>query len=152
MSYNEIEIILIEDNMDDAALAIHSLRQKKLTNKIIHLKNGDEALRYFFSDLNGEKSSPAPKIIFLDLKMPKVDGIEVLTRLKSDPMTKNIPVIILTSSNEDPDIARCYELGANSYVVKPIAFENFSEQISQLGFYWTVLNRASMGIGNETVN
>lgn len=148
MSYNEIEIILIEDNMDDATLAIRSLRQNKLTNKIVHLKNGDEALRYFFSDLNGEKASPAAKIIFLDLKMPKVDGIEVLTRLKSEPQTKSIPVIILTSSNEDPDIARCYELGANSYVVKPIEFENFSAQISQLGFYWTVLNRATVGIGS----
>jgi two-component system response regulator len=147
MSYNEIEIILIEDNMDDATLAIHSLRKKNLTNKIVHLKNGDEALRYFFSDLNGEKASKDPKIIFLDLKMPKVDGIEVLTKLKSDPATKSIPVIILTSSNEDPDIERCYALGANSYVVKPIEFENFSGQISQLGFYWTVLNRASVQAG-----
>lgn len=145
MNYSEIEIILVEDNMDDATLAIHSLRQKKLTNKIVHLKNGDEALRYFFSDLNGEKCSAAAKIVFLDLKMPKVDGIEVLTRLKSDPATQSIPVIILTSSNEDPDIERCYKLGANSYVVKPIAFENFSAQISQLGFYWTVLNRAPVG-------
>jgi CheY-like chemotaxis protein len=142
MNYNEIEIILIEDNMDDATLAIHSLRQKKLTNKIIHLKNGDEALRYFFSDLDGEKCSTAAKIVFLDLKMPKVDGIEVLTRLKSDPTTQSIPVIILTSSNEDPDIERCYKLGANSYVVKPIDFGNFSAKISELGFYWTVLNRA----------
>ncbi len=142
MNTTEIEIILIEDNMDDATLAIHSLKQKRLTNKIIHLKNGDEALRYFFSDLNGEKYSDAPKIIFLDLKMPKVDGIEVLTKLKSNPLTQSIPVIILTSSNEDPDIERCYKLGANSYVVKPIDFQNFSSQISQLGFYWTVLNKA----------
>ena len=147
MNYNEIEIILIEDNMDDATLAIHSLRQKHLTNKIIHLKNGDEALRYFFSDLDGEKSSNASKIIFLDLKMPKVDGIEVLTKIKSEVSTKNIPVIILTSSNEDPDIERCYTLGANSYVVKPIEFENFSSKISQLGFYWTVLNRAPVKNG-----
>lgn len=147
MISTEIEIILIEDNMDDATLATHSLRQKHLTNKIVHLKNGDEALRYFFSDFNGEKCSDAPKIVFLDLKMPKVDGIEVLTRLKSEPATKSIPVIILTSSNEDPDIERCYELGANSYVVKPIEFENFSNQISQLGFYWTVLNRAPAQTG-----
>jgi two-component system response regulator len=147
MNSNEIEIILVEDNMDDATLAIHSLRKKKLTNKIIHLKNGDEALRYFFSDLNGEKCSSEPKIIFLDLKMPKIDGIEVLTRLKSDPATKSIPVIILTSSNEDPDIERCYKLGANSYVVKPIDFGNFSAQISELGFYWTVLNRTPVGNG-----
>lgn len=146
MNYNEIDIILVEDNMDDATLAIHSLRQKHLTNKIVHLKNGDEALRYFFSDLNGEKPGPGPKIVFLDLKMPKVDGIEVLTKLKSDALTQSIPVIILTSSNEDPDIERCYKLGANSYVVKPIAFENFSNQISQLGFYWTVLNKVPVQV------
>lgn len=137
----DIEIILVEDNIDDATLAIHSLREKKLTNKIVHLKNGDEALRYFFADLNGERCSDAPKIIFLDLKMPKVDGIEVLTKIKSDPVTRRIPVVILTSSSEHPDIERCYELGANSYVVKPIEFDNFTSQISQLGVYWTILNK-----------
>lgn len=137
----DIEIILVEDNIDDATLAIHSLREKKLTNKIVHLKNGDEALRYFFADLNGERCSDAPKIIFLDLKMPKVDGIEVLTKIKSDPVTRRIPVVILTSSSEHPDIERCYELGANSYVVKPIEFDNFTNQISQLGVYWTILNK-----------
>jgi CheY-like chemotaxis protein len=147
MNTNEIEIILVEDNMDDATLAIHSLRQSRITNKIIHLKNGDEALRYFFSNLNGEKCSDAPKIVFLDLKMPKIDGIEVLTKLKSDPLTQSIPVIILTSSNEDPDIERCYKLGANSYVVKPIEFENFSNQITQLGLYWTILNRSPVHKG-----
>jgi CheY-like chemotaxis protein len=139
----DIEIILVEDNMDDATLAMHSLREKQLTNKIVHLKNGDEALRYFFSDLNGEKRSDAPKVIFLDLKMPKVDGIEVLAKIKSDPETKSIPVVILTSSNEHPDIERCYELGANSYVVKPIAFESFTDEISQLGVYWTMLNKVA---------
>jgi two-component system response regulator len=138
----DLEIILVEDNMDDATLAMHSLRQKQVVNKIIHLKNGDEALRYFFSDLNGEKCSDAPKVVFLDLKMPKVDGIEVLSKIKSDPLTKCIPVVILTSSNEHPDILRCYELGANSYVVKPIEFEMFSNHISQLGVYWTELNKA----------
>lgn len=137
----EIEIILVEDNMDDATLAMHCLREKNLTNKIVHLKNGDEALRYFFSELDGEKCSEAPKIIFLDLKMPKVDGMEVLSKIKSNPGTRSIPVVIFTSSNEHPDIARCYELGANSYVVKPIAFESFTSQIAQLGMYWTVLNK-----------
>lgn len=143
MIYTEIEIILIEDNMDDAILAIHSLRQSKLTNKIVHLKNGQEALDFFFSEkeFDGERYVNSHKIIFLDLKMPKVDGIEVLTKIKSDAKTQSIPVVILTSSIQDPDIDRCYKLGANSYVVKPIEFENFSKQISQLGLYWTVLNK-----------
>jgi CheY-like chemotaxis protein len=144
MLNTEIVIILIEDNMDDANLAIMSLRASKLTNKIIHLKNGDEALRYFFSGaiFDGEKCDQSPKVVFLDLKMPKVDGIQVLSKLKSDPDKKNIPVVILTSSGEDPDIKKCYELGANSYVVKPIEFDNFSKQITELGLYWTVLNAA----------
>ncbi len=152
MNKTETEIILIEDNIDDATLAIHSLRQKQLHHKIVHLKNGDEALRYFFSDLNGLKCGKGPKIIFLDLKMPKVNGIEVLTRIKSDPQTKHIPVIILTSSNEEQDIERCYELGANSYVVKPIAFENYTNKISQLGIYWTMLNQTSTGTEIEYKN
>ena len=143
MTYTETEIILVEDNMDDAKLAIHSLQQSRITNKIIHLKNGDEALRFFFAgeEINGERRSDATKVIFLDLKMPKVDGIEVLTKIKSEASTRNIPVIILTSSEEDPDIERCYSLGANSYVVKPIEFDNFVDKIAQLGLYWTVLNK-----------
>ena len=140
---NEIEIILIEDSIDDATLAIHSLRKRNLTNKIIHLKNGDEALRFFFSNesFDGEYFNSSQKVIFLDLKMPKINGIQVLTELKTKQQTKNIPVVILTSSNEDPDIKKCYDLGANSYVVKPIEFNNFSNQVAQLGLYWTVLNK-----------
>ncbi len=143
MIYKEIEIILIEDNVDDATLAIHSLRENKLTNKIIHLKNGDEAFRFFFmkEQFDNEYFNPSPKVVFLDLKMPKVNGLQVLERLKTEKETKNIPVVILTSSNEDPDIKKCYELGANSYVVKPIEFKNFSNHVAQLGMYWTVLNK-----------
>ncbi len=138
----EIEIILIEDNMDDAALALIALGQYNLTNKILHLKNGDEALRFFYGNeaFSGVTFTMQPKAVFLDLKMPKVDGMEVLERLKTEESTKAIPVVILTSSAEDPDIKRCYELGANSYIVKPIVFENFSKTIAQLGFYWAVLN------------
>jgi two-component system response regulator len=144
MNNKEIEIILIEDNLDDAELAVHSLRESNLTNKIIHLKDGDEALRFFFSNetFDGEKFTASPKIVFLDLKMPKVNGIEVLEKIKSHSNTKDIPVVILTSSNEDPDIKKCYSLGANSYVVKPIEFENFSKQVAELGLYWTVINTA----------
>lgn len=143
MSSKEIEIILVEDNIDDATLAILSLKRNNVTNKIIHLKNGDEALQFIFSgaEYEGEQFSEHPKIILLDLKMPKVNGIEVLTKMKSTTTTKSIPVIILTSSAEDPDIKQCYELGANSYIVKPVEFENFSKQIAELGFYWTVINK-----------
>jgi len=143
MASNEIEIILIEDNIDDATLAIMALKRSNLTNKIIHLKNGDEALKFIYSgvEYDGVKFAGKPKVILLDLKMPKVNGIEVLTKVKSDPATKNIPVVILTSSAEDPDIKTCYSLGANSYIVKPVEFDNFTQKIAELGLYWTVLNQ-----------
>jgi two-component system, response regulator len=140
---NEIEIILIEDNEDDAALALIALNQYNLSNKILHLKNGDEAFKFIYDgiEFDGRTFTNHPKAIFLDLKMPKVNGIEVLKRIKTDPSTKSIPVVILTSSAEDPDVKRCYDLGANSYIVKPIVFENFSKTVAQLGFYWAVLNK-----------
>jgi two-component system response regulator len=140
---NQIEIILVEDNADDAMLALRALKTNNLTNKIIHLKNGEEALKFIFSgeEYGGIKFTEHPKVILLDLKMPKVNGIEVLDALKSNPATKSIPVVILTSSNEDPDIKRCYELGANSFIVKPVEFQNFSKTVAELGFYWTVTNK-----------
>src|ERR1041384_4604969 len=131
MSRTEIEIVLVEDNVDDASLAMLALSKRNLTNKILHLKNGDEAIRFFFegTEFAGNRFSHHPKVVMLDLKMPKVDGIEVLRRLKGDPKLKTIPVVILTSSAEDPDIKRCYDLGANSYIVKPIEFDNFSSVV-----------------------
>jgi two-component system response regulator len=134
---NDIEIVLVEDNIDDAELTIHALKKSKVANKIIHLKDGAEAIDYLF---NGIVGITYPKVILLDLKMPKIDGIEVLRRIKSDDKTKTIPVIILTSSSGDPDVKICYELGANSYIVKPVGFENFSTSVSQLGVYWVLLN------------
>jgi two-component system response regulator len=140
---HEIDIFLIEDNEDDAALAMIALNNYNLSNQIFHLKNGDEALRFIFKgeEIRGKKFSRHPKVIFLDLKMPKVDGMEVLSAIKSHKDTKTIPVVILTSSAEDPDIKKCYDLGANSYIVKPIVFENFSKTVAQIGFYWAVLNK-----------
>jgi two-component system, response regulator len=143
MTNYEIEIILVEDNPDDAALTIRALKKQNLGNKLVHLKDGADALDFIFGtgEYAGRSIENTPKVILLDLKMPKVGGIEVLRKIKSDPLTKNIPVVVLTSSAEDPDIKKCYELGANSYMVKPVEFDNFAKSVADLGLYWMVLNR-----------
>jgi len=144
MSNFELEIILVEDNADDAALAIRALKKQNLANKLVHLNDGAEALDFIFGtgEYSGRNIENTPKVILLDLKMPKVNGMEVLEKLKSDPLMKDIPVVILTSSGEDPDIQKCYDLGANSYIVKPVDFDNFSKTVVELGLYWVVLNKA----------
>ncbi|MBI3509303.1 MAG: response regulator [Bacteroidetes bacterium] len=137
-----IEIILIEDNKSDAELILRALKKNNLINRIIHLKDGEEALNYFFGNENSPaKNDATPKVILLDLKMPKVNGIEVLKKMKSNERTKKIPVVVLTSSREDPDIRVCYELGVNSYVVKPVQFDQFVKAVSELGLYWTLINQ-----------
>jgi two-component system, response regulator len=143
MDINAIEIILVEDNPDDAMLTKRAFKTSNLTNSLIHLKNGQEALDFIFegAEFDGKKFTEHPKVILLDLKMPKVNGIEVLEKVKSDARTKNIPVVILTSSAEDPDIKTCYALGANSYIVKPVEFEKFTKTVVELGLYWLVLNK-----------
>ena len=138
-----IDIILVEDNPDDAALVIRALKKNNLANNLVHLNDGVEALDYIFGtgtfqDKGTQRAHP--KVILLDLKMPRINGIEVLERVKGDPRTKSIPVVVLTSSAEDPDVKRCYELGANSYIVKPVEFDNFHKAVSELGFYWLLLN------------
>lgn len=143
MSEQEVEILIVEDNPHDAELAIRALRKQNLANKLIHLTDGAEALDFLFAkgkyaDRNAEIK---PKVIFLDLKMPKVNGLQVLEKIKMDDRTRFIPVVIVTSSAEDPDVTRAYELGANSYIVKPVAFENFAKIISELGMYWLVINK-----------
>jgi len=145
MDLNEVEIILVEDNKDDAALTIRAFNSRKLGNSIVHLRDGQEALDYIFDgkEFHGRKFNERPKVILLDLKMPKINGMEVLEKVKGDPSTKSIPVVILTSSAEDPDIKKCYELGANSYIVKPVEFENFSKTVVDLGLYWLVLNKTN---------
>jgi two-component system, response regulator len=146
MTNYEIEIVLVEDNPDDAALAIRALKKQNLGNKLVHLQDGAEALDFIYGtgEYAGRSVENTPKVILLDLKMPKVGGIEVLRKIKSDPLTKHIPVVVLTSSAEDPDIKRCYELGANSYIVKPVEFDNFAKSVADLGMYWMVLNRSSL--------
>jgi two-component system, response regulator len=140
-----IEILLVEDNPDDAALTIRSLKKLNFANKLVHLEDGAEAIDFIFR-LGKYQDRPldnAPKVIFLDINMPKVSGLQVLEKLKSNDLTRAIPVVILTSSAEDPDIKRAYELGANSYIVKPVDFENFSKTVAELGMYWMMVNRFS---------
>jgi two-component system response regulator len=142
MKNDEIEIVLIEDNPYDAELTIRALKKNNIANNLIHLSDGAEALEFIFctgkySDRSG---TVQPKVILLDLNMPKVNGIEVLKKIKADDNTKAIPVIVLTSSTEDPDVQTCYKLGVNSYIVKPVGFANFTKAISELGLYWVLQN------------
>lgn len=138
------EILLIEDNPNDAELALRALKKRNLANKLVWLKDGAEALEFIFeTDPRGDRQvRHCPKVILLDLKMPRVDGLEVLRQLKSDERTRMIPVVVLTSSREEQDVVRSYELGVNSYIVKPVNFDNFSEAVVQLGFYWLLLNQS----------
>jgi len=131
-----IDILLVEDNMDDAGLTIRALKKNHLANNILHLQDGDEALNFFFSTsmLN------LPKLILLDVKMPKVDGIEVLRKIKSDDNLKVIPVVMLTSSKEERDVIESYKLGVNAYIVKPVEFDHFIKAVADLGFFWMLLN------------
>jgi two-component system response regulator len=139
----EIEILLVEDNMSDAEMTIRALTKNHLMNKLMHLKDGAEALDFIFGQGNfaGRNVENTPRVILLDLKMPKVNGLQVLERIKADERTKKVPVVVLTSSNEDPDIQECYRLGVNSYVVKPVQFEKFVRAVSELGLYWVILNQ-----------
>ena len=139
----EVEILLVEDNPDDAELTIRALKKGNLINNIVHLIDGSEALDFLYAEgkFADRNASNLPKLILLDLKMPKVSGKEVIRRLKGDPLKKHIPIVVLTSSKEDPDIADCYDMGVNSYIVKPVGFENFTNCISHLGFYWLLLNQ-----------
>lgn len=137
-----VEILLVEDNISDAELTIRALKKKNLANNLIHLKNGAEALDFIFAKgvYSGRDLFNAPKVILLDLKMPKLDGIEVLAQIRNDERTRAIPIVILTSSKEDPDIKACYALGVNSYIVKPVEFNDFIKAVSELGLYWLLLN------------
>jgi two-component system response regulator len=141
---HEVEILLVEDNLSDAELTIRALKKNNLANKLLHVKNGEEALDFIFGQgtYSGHQLENGLKLVLLDLKMPKVNGIEVLRKIKGDERTKKIPVVMLTSSKEDPDIKTCYELGANSYVVKPVEFESFVKAVSELGLYWIIVNEA----------
>ena len=140
----EIEIIIVEDNPNDAELMVRTLKKNQLVNNLIVLEDGEKALDFIFGKDGAAENNlnlvVVPKVIFLDLKLPKIHGLEVLKQLKSNKLTKEIPVIIVTSSKEDPDIETAYKLGANSYVVKPVKFDDFVETINKLGIYWLLVN------------
>ena len=140
---NDVEILFVEDNTEDAELTIRSLKKHHLANKLIHVKDGAEALDFIFATgaFAQRNVKNGPKVILLDLKLPKMDGLEVLRKVRADPRTKMIPVVILTSSKEEKDIVESYRLGVNSYIVKPVDFEKFSRSIEELGLYWLLLNQ-----------
>ncbi len=138
-----VDILLIEDNPQDAELTMRALRKRNLANDLTWVKDGAEALEYLFGGDGENSASPRelPQLILLDLKLPKVDGHEVLRQLKNDARTRAIPIVVLTSSREEGDIARSYEIGVNSYIVKPVEFESFVEAVTQVGLYWLLLNQ-----------
>ena len=135
MQRHEVEILLVEDNPNDAELTLRALKQRNLANRVFVCRDGAEAMDFFSTNAGAD-----PKVVLLDLKLPKIDGLEVLRRLKGDNRTKSIPIVVLTSSREEPDIERAYELGANSYIVKPVDFEAFARAVSDVGLYWLLLN------------
>jgi len=140
---NAVEILLVEDNPADAELALRALKKNNLANRLTHVVDGEEALDFIFARgaFSHRKVENGPKVVILDLKLPKVDGLEVLQAMKGDPRTRLIPVVVLTSSNEERDIIESYRLGVNSYIVKPVDFEKFLVTVKELGMYWLLLNR-----------
>lgn len=137
MENNAVQILLVEDNPDDAGLTLRALKKQHLSNHVLHLHDGEEALNFLFS----KSLDHFPKLILLDLKMPKVDGIEVLKKIKADNDLRVIPVVVLTSSKEERDIVESYRLGVNAYIVKPVDFEKFANAVSEIGYFWLVLNQ-----------
>jgi two-component system, response regulator len=136
-----VEILLVEDDPGDEELALHALTQRKLANQIRVVRDGVEALEFLFrTGAYVDRPNQNPKLILLDLKLPKIDGLEVLRRLKGNPDTQMIPVVVLTTSREDRDVVESYRLGVNSYIVKPVDFEQFTAAVQHLGFYWLLLN------------
>ena len=134
-----VEILLVEDNPDDVELTLHALRKNNLANQIHVARDGEEALAFLFDPQRANHAHL--KLVLLDLKLPKVDGLEVLKKIKSDPRTKCIPVVVMTSSKEEQDLVKSYELGVNSYLQKPVDFDQFRETVKQLGCYWLVINQ-----------
>jgi CheY-like chemotaxis protein len=139
----DAEILLVEDNPNDVELTLRALRKQNLDGKVFVVRDGAEALDFIFAAGNytARKTASRPKVVFLDLKLPKIDGIEVLKRMKADDRTRNIPIVMLTSSQEERDVTESYKLGVNSYIVKPVDFSNFVHAVGELGVYWNMLNR-----------
>lgn len=144
---NIVDILLVEDNPRDAEMTIRALKKHGLANRLIHLEDGAQALDFLFKrgDYESRVDAMVPKVVFLDLKLPKINGLEVLRAIRADERTRTIPVVMVTSSAEDPDITAAYDLGANSYVIKPVEFESFIETMRTLGFYWLVVNQPNGG-------
>lgn len=143
LNFKEAEILLVEDNANDVEFTLRALEKHNLATKVFVVKDGEEALEFIFATGRyAERNvSPLPKVILLDLKLPKVNGLEVLKKVKADPRTKMIPVVVVTSSKEDSDLKESYKLGVNSYIVKPIEFDDFAAALSQVGLYWMILNK-----------
>ena len=146
-AYDEVEILLVEDSEEDAELTVRALHTRRLANKLHHVEDGAAALDFLFGrgDYSGRDINHRPKVVLLDLKLPKVDGIEVLEKLKAEEHLRAIPVVMLTTSREETDLVRSYKLGVNAYVVKPVAFHEFIEAIQDLGVFWAVLNEPPPG-------
>ncbi len=144
MDRNEVEILFIEDNPHEAELTIRSLKKHNLANRLMHIDDGERALDFIFSrgEYEGNAGMQNPKLILLDLKLPKVDGLEILRQVKSNEHTKLIPVVVLTSSKEERDIVESYKLGANSYIVKPVNFDSLAKAVHEVGLYWVILNES----------
>ena len=140
---SDVEILMIEDSPQDAELALRALKKSNLANSVHHVKDGEKALEFLFGtgDYAGRNLESSPKVILLDLKLPKLDGLEVLKQIKGDPRTQRIPVVVLTSSKEERDKVESYRLGVNSFIVKPVEFENFVEAVKHLGYYWLLVNK-----------
>ena len=140
--HHVVEVLLIEDNPRDAELTIRALKRHNLANRLVHVKDGAEGLDFLFGrgQYQGRSTNTSPRVVLLDLKLPKVNGLEVLRQMKENQHLRGIPVVIITSSAEDPDMEAAYQLGANSYVVKPVQFDQFMEAMSKLGVYWLMLN------------
>jgi len=140
--YEHVQILLVEDSVQDAELTRRALRRANVANEVEWVRDGVEALEYLFCEgsFAGRASGP-PKLVLLDMKMPRMDGLQVLHRLNADPKTKAIPVVMLTSSREETDLVESYALGVNSYIVKPVDFEQFAEVVSQVGMYWVLANQ-----------
>jgi two-component system response regulator len=143
MKDTEVEILIVEDTRSDAEMTIRAIKKANISNKIIHLRDGQQALNFLAGtgEYAGRDVTRKPKVILLDLKMPKVSGIEVLEKIKVSDLTKHIPVVVLTSSKENPDIEKCYALGVNSYIVKPVGSADFIQVVSNLGLYWVLHNQ-----------
>ena len=153
MNTNEVDILLVDDSRDDIDLTLHALRSENLANRVVVARDGEEALDFLFcSGPHSQRSfDHPPKVVLLDLKMPKIDGMQVLKRIKGDERTRTVPVVLMTSSREERDMVSGYELGVNSYIQKPVGFDEFRKVVKSLGLYWLVINRPPITLGKSHV-